>query len=242
MKIGRTYPMAQTPNPYTHAYAYISPHPVGTKDHCARCEVANKYPGQYDSYGNPIPAVPAYPTGRNPSPPPQYQSFSPPGPTTYNVTACGGGGGWEYSYDLVPLNEDILAKEEAPDFIGPRGMFKVEKLGWDWRNDPDIEKGYYEPCEYNDANLIGSKTDLENGGHLPVIDLDLPAHLEPSTKPDHYHLYINKVVAWDKYVKLLEALHECGLINEGFKEMSIRRGQSYVRRPGVYKQRGEADS
>lgn len=131
---------------------------------------------------------------------------------------------------------------QAPDFVAQRGTYKVEKLGWDWKNDPDIEKGYYEPCEYADANLVGSKTDLEEDGHLPCIDLDLPAHLESSTKPGHYHLYINKVVPWDKYVNLLEALYDAGLINEGFKEMSVRRGQSYVRRPGVYKAPGEGDS
>jgi hypothetical protein len=141
----------------------------------------------------------------------------------------------------VPLS-DPAPKPQAPDFIGPRGKYKVEKLGWDWKNDPDIEKGYYEPAEYGDANLIGSKTDLEEDGHLPCIDLDLPAHLEPSTKPDHYHLYLNKVVKWDKYVNLLKAMYEAGLINEGFMEMSIRRGQTYVRRPGVFKGPGEDNS
>jgi hypothetical protein len=141
----------------------------------------------------------------------------------------------------VPL-PDPAPKPQAPDFIGPRGTYKVEKLGWDWKNDPDIEKGYYEEAEYCDANLIGSKTHLEEDGHLPCIDLDLPAHLEPSTKPDHYHLYLNKVVKWDKYVNLLKAMYEAGLINEGFMEMSIRRGQTYVRRPGVFKGPGEDNS
>jgi len=229
--------------PYTHPNAYTNAHPLVAADHCARCELHAQHPNKFDSMGNIVPAVPASPTGRNPSPPPQPQSFRPVNPGQSYPYVVGGGGDGEYSYDLVPLGPAAdMPPEQAPDFIGPRGIYKVEKLGWDWRNDPDIEKGYYEPCEYGEANLIGSKTDLEPNGHLPVIDLDLPAHLEPSTKPDHYHLYINKVVAWDKYVKLLEALHECGLINEGFKEMSIRRGQSYVRRPGVYKQRGEADS
>jgi hypothetical protein len=140
------------------------------------------------------------------------------------------------------LSSDPAPKPQAPAFIGPRGTYKVEKLGWDWKNDPDIEKGYYEEAEYWDANLVGSKTPVEEDGHLPCIDLDLPAHLEPSTKPDHYHLYLNKVVKWDKYVNLLKAMYEAGLINEGFMEMSIRRGQTYVRRPGVFKQPGESNS
>jgi hypothetical protein len=224
MTIGRTYPVTQK---YTHAYEYVNAHPLMYPNHCPRCELQAQYPNQFDSKGNIYPAVPASPTGRNPSPPPQPKPFF---SSTYDLG------------DPVPLDIQPEYKEEAPEFGAGRGMYKVEKLGWDWKNDPDIEKGYYEPCEYGEANLIGSKTDLEENGHLPCIDLDLPAHLEPSTKPDHYHLYINKVVAWDKYVKLLEALHECGLINEGFKEMSIRRGQSYVRRPGVFKQPGEGDS
>ena len=232
-----------TNSQYTHRDSANKPHPYVMYDHCHRCELQILYPYQFDSFGNPIPAVPASPTGRNPSPPPPHQGFTPsltPAqqdlvnrlrvPSIFEIG------------DPVPIDYQPEYKEEAPDFVGPRGTYKVEKLGWDWKNDPDIEKGYYEPCKYDEANLVGSKTDLEENGHLPVIDLDLPCHLEPSTKPDHYHLYINKVVAWDKYVKLLEAMYECGLINEGFKEMSIRRGQSYVRRPGVFKQHGEGDS
>lgn len=143
------------------------------------------------------------------------------------------------SEGLPPFPEP---KPQAPGFVGPRGTYKVKDLNTDWHNIPEGEEEYGEPVEYADANLVGSKVDLEEDGHLPVIDLDLPCHLEPSTKPDHYHLYVNKVVKWDDYVKLLDAMLACGLINEGFHVMSIRRGQSYVRRPGVFKKPGEADS
>lgn len=129
-----------------------------------------------------------------------------------------------------------------PYFVGPRGTYKVEKLGVDWDPDNDNEAGYRQEVEYSEANLVGSKTDLEDGGHLPVIDLDLPCHLEPSTTPDHYHLYINKVVSWDKYVNLLNALRDAGLVSEKYVDMSVKRGQTFVRRPGVWKNPGEGDS
>lgn len=220
------------------------PHSFITVTHCERCYLQNTYPGDYDSVGNPIPA-----TAYIPSPQPVItgqQALDALGNLYVPLSA-------KFSQAQQDLITRMMQEHQLPDlpqeppvqapaFIGPRGTYKVEKLGWDWRNDPDTEKGYYEPAKYADANLVGSKTDLEEDGHLPCIDLDLPAHLEPSTKPDHYHLYLNKVVKWDKYVNLLNALYECGLINEGFKEMSIRRGQTFVRRPGVYKQPGEGDS
>jgi hypothetical protein len=150
MKIGRTYPVSYFK--HTNPGAENTAHPLVTANHCLRCELHTRNPNNFDSLGNIIPAVPASPL------PSQPQSFRPVTPAQVRYTVYGGGVGGEYSYDLIPFDEDTLAKEEAPDFIGPRGTYKVEKLGWDWKNDPDIEKGYYEPCEYNDANLASTWT------------------------------------------------------------------------------------
>jgi hypothetical protein len=137
-------------------------------------------------------------------------------------------------------------KRRLPKFISRRALYKVEELNTNWKELTDeqvaAEEAYHTPVAPEEANLVGSKTDLEPGGHLPVIDLDLPCHLEPSTTPGHYHLYINQVVEWDKFLNILKALYEAGIVQEGFYEMSKRRGQAFVRVPGVKKNKTESDS
>jgi hypothetical protein len=91
------------------------------------------------------------------------------------------------------------------------------------------------------ANLVSSNvTDdvfdpFDNKWHLPCIDLDFEAHLEPSTTPGHFHLFLNKHVTWDQYLELLDALYNAGLIEYGFWHLSRERGGTFVRMPGTVK-------
>jgi len=89
--------------------------------------------------------------------------------------------------------------------------------------------------EQPDANLVGSLTD--EGKHMPLLDIDYDAQLLPSSTPGHFHLYLNKGVDWDKYQKVLIAMGEAGLIQKGFMDWSLKRGQSFLRPPGVMKVR-----
>lgn len=73
------------------------------------------------------------------------------------------------------------------------------------------------------------------GYHLPVLDLDYEAHLEPSSTIGHYHLYLNRFIEHGKYMKLLEALADCGLIERGYNDAAQKRGATFVRVPGVRK-------
>lgn len=86
-----------------------------------------------------------------------------------------------------------------------------------------------------DANLISSKITNLAGWHAPVLDLDFPCVLVKSSTPGHYHLYLNKIMSWERYVKLLKALKDAGLIEEGYYQASIARGATFVRPPGVHK-------
>lgn len=92
---------------------------------------------------------------------------------------------------------------------------------------------------YADANLVGSLVCPEEGMqesvHKPVLDIDFPAHLEPSSTPGHFHLYLQKEIPWSKYVLLLSALGAAGILEPGYVAACIDQGQSYVRRPGVKK-------
>ena len=67
--------------------------------------------------------------------------------------------------------------------------------------------------------------------HFPVLDLDVPAHLVPSSTSGHSHLYIDKLLSWDQYKELLTALAKAGIIEDGYAGASIARGHTAVRLP-----------
>lgn len=77
--------------------------------------------------------------------------------------------------------------------------------------------------------------------HMPVLDLDVPATLLPSSTPGHSHLFLDRRIFWDDYVNLLDALAACGLVEAGYVRVSKARGYTAVRLPWVRKLRGERD-
>lgn len=91
------------------------------------------------------------------------------------------------------------------------------------------------------ANAISSHVVGNEDLHLPVLDIDYEAALVPSSTPGHYHLFLDKPVAWDDYVDLLNALAACDIIEPGYASAAIARGATYVRKPGVRKHEHEAD-
>lgn len=95
----------------------------------------------------------------------------------------------------------------------------------------------YEVASEDKANLVGSrlKGDEPEGLHAPVLDLDFPARLVPSTTPGHFHLYLDVAMPWRKYRALLMALCTAGIIEPGYMKASIARRATFVRKPGVVK-------
>jgi hypothetical protein len=68
--------------------------------------------------------------------------------------------------------------------------------------------------------------------HKPVIDIDgINMLLEPSGTAGNFHLYIDHEIEWPKYLKLLEAMTDCGLVQPGYLEAAKRRGYTSVRVP-----------
>ena len=78
-------------------------------------------------------------------------------------------------------------------------------------------------------NLIGSE--VVPGFHAPVLDMDFPVHVMPSRTPGHSHLYIDKLISWDDYSKLLKLMSDIGLIEKGYAESALVRKETYVRIP-----------
>lgn len=117
----------------------------------------------------------------------------------------------------------------------------------DFKADPP-EGGYTRPSETADveqANLITSKvagqpepsTDPwgDRARHKVVLDVDLPVTVIASSTPGHHHLFIDHEIDWADYVRLLEALAACGLVEQGYVNASTQRGYTSVRLPWVKK-------
>lgn len=97
-----------------------------------------------------------------------------------------------------------------------------------------VEPDDYEFTAEAEANLVTSATGVGDW-HLPVLDLDVPHRLEPSSTAGHSHLYIDVPVEWRTYVKLLDALADAGIVERGYVEASKAKGATMVRKPGVTK-------
>jgi hypothetical protein len=105
----------------------------------------------------------------------------------------------------------------------------------------DIESGRYDTDDVDQAQVITSLVARDVGRplnaqhHKVVLDIDLPAKLIPSSTEGHFHLYIDKEIPWDVYVRLLTALASAGIIEQGYLSASLERGLTAVRLPWVRK-------
>lgn len=120
----------------------------------------------------------------------------------------------------------------------------------DWGNDDSQTKQENRPGDrvlvttgMNNANVVTSLRDDEYATpnmHRVVLDIDHPSWLMPSTTPDHYHLYIDVPggIEQDKYLALLTALADAGVIEWGYASASAARGFTSVRLPWIEKEKG----
>lgn len=93
-----------------------------------------------------------------------------------------------------------------------------------------------EKCSALEASIMTSELEFASGLHGPVLDIDMPCALVPSTTPGHYHLIIERAMTWRQYKRLLRAMTRAGILEKGFTRMSIRHGYSSVRVPWVKKE------
>lgn len=87
--------------------------------------------------------------------------------------------------------------------------------------------------DQDNANLVSSK--CLNGKHAPVIDVDIPIYVVPSSQLGHHHLYIDKEISWNNYVRILKALEHAGIIETGYLKASLEREYTAVRPVGITK-------
>lgn len=72
--------------------------------------------------------------------------------------------------------------------------------------------------------------------HYPVLDIDLPCELVPSSTPGHFHLYIDHPVPDGAYWDLIGAMVACGIVQPGYLGASRARGYTAARLPWVRKE------
>lgn len=92
-----------------------------------------------------------------------------------------------------------------------------------------------EVADLDTANIITSEVHGKPGRHKPVLDIDLPVKLIPSTTEGHFHLMIDKEMDWEDYQRLLWVLADIGIVEEGYASASDERGYTAVRLPWISK-------
>ena len=88
------------------------------------------------------------------------------------------------------------------------------------------------------ANLVGSL--CGDGLHRPVIDIDFPCRLVPSSTEGHFHLYVELSMHWEQYERLLVALAQAGIISAFYLKAAQIRGQTFVRPEWVKKEKEDS--
>ena len=117
--------------------------------------------------------------------------------------------------------------------LAPRTLHTVE-FAADYPG-PEPEK----VTDLADANLISSIDPGTEPGmfaeHRPVLDLDVPAFLVPSSTPGHSHLYLDVKMDDATFWRLLEALADAGVLEPGYVRACKSRGYTSVRLPWIKK-------
>jgi len=70
---------------------------------------------------------------------------------------------------------------------------------------------------------------------MPVIDIDLPARLVPSSTEGHYHLYIERPMPFEAYLAMLDAMVAAGVVEAAYVQHVRERGMSLCRPEWVKK-------
>lgn len=118
-----------------------------------------------------------------------------------------------------------------------KGRKTFEVSNWGTSSQDDALEKDRKPAPIENSHVISSELEKDSGYHKPVIDIDVPIRVFPSTTPGHFHLYIDYNVQWDDYVHLLYAMAQAGIVERGYVDASIQRGGTHVRLPWVSKEK-----
>lgn len=121
-----------------------------------------------------------------------------------------------------------------PEWMHSHKLATIPEARFEDAEEDDAYESEHVPTDrIQDAEIILSTDAL--GRHRPVLDIDFPVHVVPSSTPGHYHLYLDKPLPWPRYRRLLEALADAGIIEPGYARVSIARRYTSVRLPWIRK-------
>lgn len=131
-----------------------------------------------------------------------------------------------------------MAKRKPPmEGLTYQTVGTINSRDYDEHGNPDESRWFTD--DLNEAHVITSRTAEDSNKHKVVIDLDLSAVLVPSSTKGHFHLFIDKELGWEQYAKLLGALQDAGLLEEGYVNAALSRGFTAVRLPWIKKHHSE---
>lgn len=133
---------------------------------------------------------------------------------------------WDSTYE----GGSVRREPWYPGFTGSPNALNsiVVSKGEDGRHHPKLDAVHYSRTDASGKTITYAH--LENV-HRPVLDIDFPVKLVPSSTEGHFHLYLDKEMPWSTYKNLLNALAAAGIIEKGYAAASIARGYSTVRLP-----------
>lgn len=147
---------------------------------------------------------------------------------------------------------------ESPDTFEAMAQAMVERFA----PEPDVpvfamthqlvECKNLDESEYHHENINSDTDDLEKANlisskvkgttrHRPILDIDFPASLIPSSTEGHSHLYLDKELTEDEMGKLVTTLWEVGIIADGNLNQWHRSKRLFLRLPWVKKGKGAKD-
>lgn len=151
---------------------------------------------------------------------------------------------WGTIKPATEFNESTVAdtKTELPTRSEPLSKkLEAERKRYVLYVDDGYSSGYTSATERlrtprpgEEPNLITSRIEgRPDDIQAPCIDIDIPSRLVPSRTPGHNHLYFDVEVPWDKYMNLLDALVDCGIVESGYRDMAKKDGFTACRKPSV---------
>ncbi len=142
-----------------------------------------------------------------------------------------------HKVDEVEQRKALMASISEHQHVYWSVDFEATKDMTAWEADNYIA-GTRDESDIEGANCVSSEIitkDQVAGLHTVAIDVDHKVVALHSTTPGHYHLYIDVPMTWEKYERLLEAMVDCGIVEEGYLEASRIRRATFLRLPWVGK-------
>lgn len=143
--------------------------------------------------------------------------------------------GWQHTNCRVcgpgPLKRGLIPSQHNHVFYRTEQKVLADEYGvhrWEER----VE------CPPKEAQVVSSELDESRGCHTVMLDIDIRSRLIESSTPGHHHLYIDKVMSWRKYKRLLRAMYKAGIIEKGYYQVSVKRKATHLRPPWVEKSAG----